>query len=156
MVNNALVQKMDTAALHGRVIANELTLLWHRMGLALGPANDMYLGQAEAFGISAATIFLIHYLSYYHHPIPTMTLQCFCDNLRVMTTLASMQQERIQCPNNTTNNDCNIYLEITATAIRCIGITFQYLHVQGHLDTKLDHQLTIAKQHNIDCDHFAK
>jgi len=47
------------------VIAHQSTPLWWGMGLAPGVVEDMYSGQAEAFGILAATTFLSHYISYY-------------------------------------------------------------------------------------------
>jgi len=124
------------------VIAHQPTLIWQGMGVAPGTAEDMYSGQAEAFGILAATIFLSHYISYYCNPIPAMQIQ---NNIGVVTTLANLQKDTIKHPNNTTANDHDIFLEITTTANNCTGITFQqYLHVQGHQDTKPHHQLTIV------------
>jgi len=59
-------------------------------------------------------------------------------------------------PNDTTNNDMDLYMEIHATATKCQHILFQYLHVKGHQDAKPNHQLTTSEQHNVDCDRCAK
>jgi len=59
-------------------------------------------------------------------------------------------------PNDTTNNDCNIYLAIADQVSQCTSITYQYLHVKGHQDKDPEQQLTTAEQHNVDCDHLAK
>jgi len=47
------------------VIAHEAVALWHRVGLAPGTSDDMYSGQAEAFGLLAALTFLQHYVASY-------------------------------------------------------------------------------------------
>jgi len=56
------------------------------------------------------------------------------------------------------NNDHDILLAITAVATRCSPVSLQYNHVKGHQDTKTDLQrpLTIAEQHNVECDKLAK
>jgi len=61
-----------------------------------------------------------------------------------------MQDNTIPQPNDTTNNDRDIYMEIHAIAIRCPSLHFQYYHVKGHQDKDLNWQLTIAKQYNAD------
>jgi len=101
------------------VIAQELTLLWHGMGLAPGPADDMYSGQAKAFGLLLAIIFLTSYILSFATQIPSTTVDCFCDNLGIITTLTQLQETTIVCPNNMTADDRDIFLEITATAARC-------------------------------------
>jgi len=59
-------------------------------------------------------------------------------------------------PNDSTNNNHNIYLEIAAQAAQCTTIEYRYVHVKGHQDKDPKHQLTIAKQHNVECDWLAK
>jgi len=39
------------------MLAQEMTPIWHGMGLAPGPATDMYSGQAESYGLLAALTF---------------------------------------------------------------------------------------------------
>jgi len=42
------------------VITHKATTLWKGVGVAPGPAEDIYLGQAEAFGLIAGLTFLQH------------------------------------------------------------------------------------------------
>jgi len=59
-------------------------------------------------------------------------------------------------PNDTTNDDRDIYLAIHETAKSCGPIKFQFWHVKGHQDADPNHQLTVEEQHNMDCDRLAK
>jgi len=70
-------------------------------------------------------------------------MECFCDNLGVITTLTNMQENSIVQPNDTTANDRDIYLEITAAATWCPLLSIQYLYVPSHQDTKATRPLTV-------------
>jgi len=83
-------------------------------------------------------------------------IQCYCNNLGIITTLNEMKTTTITCPNDTTKDDHNMYLEIAATAHRCKPIDLQFHHVQGHQDTKAHRPLTIPEQLNVKCDKKAK
>jgi len=85
------------------VIAKEVNPLWQGLGLAPSPIEDMYSGQAEAFGLLAALSILQYYLSCYP-PIPhKLTIPCYCDNLGIIMMLTTLMQDTIPCPNDTTN-----------------------------------------------------
>jgi len=88
--------------------------------------------------------------------LPDSTIQCFCDNLGVINTLTGLQNNDIICPNDTTNDDRDIYLAIQASAACYPQLSFQFLHVLGHQDAKPDHPLTIEEQHNVECDALTK
>jgi len=126
------------------------------MGLTPGPADDMYSGRAEAFGLLSAIIFLTSYISSFAIQIPPTTMDCFCDNLGIITTLTQLQETSIARPNDMTADDRDIFLEIKATAARCPRLTLQYLYVPGHQDTKSNKPLTVQEVHNVECDRLAK
>jgi len=87
LVSNASVQNNGQSGF-AWVIAKDATPLWHGLlGLAPGPAEDMYSGRAEAFGLFAAISFLQYYISCYQPTIPTTTIPC---NLGVVTMLNSL------------------------------------------------------------------
>jgi len=127
------------------------------MGLAPSTSNDMYSRQEEAFGLLAALTFLQHYVTSYG---PTQfrdsIINCYCDNLGIITMLTEMTTTTITCPNETTNNDHNVYLEIMATAQRCQPLEIHYFHVLRHQDKKANHPLTITEQLNVECNKNAK
>jgi len=126
------------------------------MGLAPGLLEDMYSGRVEAFGMYATLKFLQYYLTCYC-PLPnTSTINCFCDNLGVITTLASSPDYPAPRLNETTANDRDIYAAIHDVADKCPSTKFQYWHVKGHQDKDPKQQLTIPEQHNVDCDKLAK
>jgi len=82
-----------------------------------------------------------------------MTMDCFCNNLGVITMLTTMQETTISHPNDTTANDRDIYLEITATATQCTNLAIRYQYVPGHQDTKANRPLTtIQEYHNVEFD----
>ncbi len=116
----------------------------------------MYSGHMEAFGLLTAISFLQYYLSCYQPLLSATTVPCFCDNLGVITMLTTLQTTTSVRPNDTTNDDCNIYLAIHEAATQCLFIKFQYWHVKGHQDKDPKNHLTIAEQHNVDCDKLAK
>ncbi len=121
------------------VIAQQTTLLWRGLGLVPGPAEDMYSGRAEAFGLFAAIIFLQYYVSCYRPMIPATTIPCYCDNLGIITTLQTLTKNPSPRPNDTTNDDRNIYLAIQESAEQCPALHLQYWHVKGHQDNDLTH-----------------
>jgi len=73
LVSDASVQKSGHSSF-AWVIAQEVTPVWRGMGLALGPAQDMYSGRAEAFGLLAALTFVNYYLSCYDYSAPPTTI----------------------------------------------------------------------------------
>jgi len=156
IVSDASVQKSGQSRFVW-VIAEEHTPLWCGMGLAPGPEEDIYSGRAEAFGLLAAISFLTNYISQFDPPIPPTTVDCFCNNLGVIATLTAMQETTISRPNDTTADDHDIYLEITATVTRCTNLALSYQYVPGHQDTKANRPLTtIQEYHNMECDQLAK
>jgi len=67
----------------------------------------------EAFGMLVALMFLQHYVASYGSQAFTNTLiTCFCDNLGIITIISKMMKLSIIQPNNTTNNDKDVYLVI--------------------------------------------
>jgi len=62
----------------------------------------------------------------------------------------------VKRPNDTTNDDYDLYAEINAAAAQCRPIRLQYIHVKGHQDKYKDQPLTTEALHNIDCDNAAK
>jgi len=139
------------------VIAHDAVALWRGVGLAPGTSDDMYSRCAEAFGLLAALTFLQYYVASYG---PTQfhdsIVNCYCDNLGLITTLTEMTNTTITCLNETMNDDHNVCLEITATAQRCQPLEICYFHVLGHQDKKANRPLTITEQLNVECDKNAK
>jgi len=116
----------------------------------------MYSGHAKAFGLFAAMSFLQYHLSCYS-PLPLrQQVSCFCNNSGVITSVTDLLTNNITRPNDTTNDDRDIYLAIHETTKKCGMITFQFWHVKGHQDADSNHQLTVEEQHNMDCDQLAK
>ncbi len=83
-------------------------------------------------------------------------VSCHCDNSGVITSLQSLQSTSIIRPNETTNDDWDIYLAINKTAKQCQKLSFQYWYVKGHQDSDPNHLLMIEEQHNVDCDKLAR
>jgi len=111
IVSDASVQKDEQSGFMW-IITNENTKLWQGQGLAPGPAEDMHSGHAEAFGILAALTFFCSYIACYD-PLPDMTaIQCFCDNLGVITNIIDIQTSTILWPNDTMADDCDLLLAI--------------------------------------------
>jgi len=59
-------------------------------------------------------------------------------------------------PNDTTNDDRDVYLEISTLAKQCTPLLPQFLHVKGHQDQKANCPLTIWELYNINWDDRAK
>jgi len=138
------------------ILAGNHTMIWCRTGLAPGPAEDMYLGHAEVYGLLATTIFLSYYVSCYDVPLPSTNIKCYCDNIGIINTPCSLQTEQILWLNDTINDDRDIFLEIHANVTNSTALCYQYFHVKGHQDKDPKCQLTLAKQYNIKCDQIAK
>jgi len=155
IVSDASVQKNGQSGF-AWIIANEQVILWRGNGLAPGPSEDTYSGRAEAYGIFAALIFLRFYLTCYDHQIPAQPCTCYCDNSGVITNLTSMLTCTIRRPNDTTNDDYDLYVAILAEAKNCRPLRLHYIHVKGHQDQNKDTPLTIEAAHNVDCDNVAK
>jgi len=131
IVSNASMQK-DKQTGFAWVIAYQDTKLWMGVGIALGMAEDMHSGQAEAFAMLAVLIFMQHYVqSYSSEQFITSPLQCFCDNLGlVMNTMTVISQTMI-CPNDATNDDRDIYLAIIAAIQGCTPFTTSFFMSKG-------------------------
>ncbi len=130
IVSDTSVQKNGQSGF-AWIIANDHVILWHGHGLAPGPINDTYSGRTEAYGILAALTFLCFYLNCYVHQVPSQLITCYCNNSRVDTNLMSMKECVIVCPNDTTNNDHNLYAAITAEAAKMLAITHSIHSHQG-------------------------
>jgi len=155
IVSDASVQKCGHSGF-AWIIAQQDTTIWRGQGLAPGPADDMHSGRAEAFGLLAALMFLRHYVTCYD-PLPVDTaIKCFCDNLGVITNIISLQNGTIPRPNDTTNDDRDLYLALNSTISACYPLALQFLHVKGHQDEKANRPLTIEEILNIECDRLAK
>ncbi len=155
LVSDASVQNNGQSGF-AWVIAQDATPMWRGMGLAPGPTEDMYSGRAEAFGLYAAICFLQYYILCFQPLIPPTTISCYCDNLGVITMLTTLTTTSETRPNDTTNDDRDIYMAIKEAATICPALKFQYWHVKGHQDRDPKHPLTTEEQHNVDCDNFAK
>jgi len=155
LVSDASVQK-DGQSGFAWILAHHHATLWRGSGLAPGPAEDMHSGRAEAFGILAASQFLAYYVSCYDVQLPVTTIKCYCDNLGDITTLCTMQTETIPRPNDTTNDDRDVFMAIMAITEHTPKLRYNFHHVKGHQDKNPQHQLTLAEQYNVDCDRYAK
>jgi len=156
VVSDASVQKSKQSGF-AWTIAHGSRILWKGVGLAPGTAEDLYSGRAEAFGLIASLIFLRHYiLSYGQDRFHPSKLDCFCDNLGVITNVTKLLTPAIVRPNDTTNDDRDVYLAISTLATQCYPFQPSFLHVKGHQDARPNRPLTITEQHNVDCDRRAK
>jgi len=59
-------------------------------------------------------------------------------------------------PNDTTNDDRDIYMAICNAIVRCSPLQVQLFHVKGHQDKDPKRKLTLPELLNIECDHQAK
>jgi len=93
LVSDVSMQK-DKQSSFAWVIAHNTDTLWRGIGLAPGHANDIYLGQAKAFGLLAGLTFLQYYISCYKPESFTPSLlHCFCNNAGVITHVMDMVSE---------------------------------------------------------------
>jgi len=119
--------------------------------------DDLYSGQAEAFGLLTSLIFLRHYLaSYGQEQFTTSKLDCFCNNIDVITNVDILLAPAKPKPNDTTSDDRDIYIAISTLVLQCSPLQPRFLHVKGHQDAQANRPLTIIEQHNVDCDSRTK
>jgi len=155
IVSDASVQKNGQSGF-AWLIAHEQVILWRGHGLAPGPCDDTYSGRVEAYGILAALIFLHFYLMCYDHQFPAQSCNCYCNNSGVITNLTSMLTCIIGRPNDTTNDDYDLYVAILVEAKTCRPLWIHFIHVKGHQDKNKDTPLTVEAAHNVACDTAAK
>jgi len=156
VISDASVQKSKQSGF-AWTIANGSRTLWRGVGVAPGMEDDLYSGRAEAFGLIASLTFLSHYVaSYGPENFNTSKLDCFCDNLGVITNVTKLLTPDTTKPNDTTNDDWDVYTTISTLALQCSPLQPSFLHVKGHQDARPHRPLTIIEQHNVDCDHRAK
>jgi len=134
LVSNGSVQKNGQSGF-AWIFAHEMTQLSHGQELAPGPVEDMHSDRVEAFGLLTALTFLSYYLLCYTPLTTPTTLQCFCDNMGVITNIMLMQDSMINHPNNTTNDDQDLFLANVAIIPLCALLKLQFLHVLRHQDT---------------------
>ncbi len=156
LISDASVQKTKQSGF-AWIIAQGQCPLWRGTGLAPGPAEDIYSGRAEAFGLLAGLTFLHHYInSYEPKNFQTAPLNCYCDNAGVITNVKAQMTPSTIRPNDTTGNDRDLYLAISTMARRCTPLKASFIHVKGHQDKDPKRMLTVVEQYNIECDKHAK
>jgi len=139
------------------IIAHDNQKLWKGVGLAPGAAKDIYSGHAKAIGLLAALLFLMHYIeSYSKADFTNTSFNCFCDNISVITWSTEKINAPWMYPNDAITDDNDLYSVLASTIRCCAPANLQFLHVQGHQDTKANRPLTIVKQLNVECDQQAK
>ena len=156
LVSDASVQKNKQSSFAWVITCHE-TILWKGVGLAPGHHEDIYSGRAEAFGVLAALLFLQHYIkSYEPTQFTDSPLTCYCDNAGVINNVNDLLSIKITRPNDSTNDDRDVYLAISDAILKCCPLTTQLCHVKGHQDRDPKRKLTLPEQLNIDCDQQAK
>jgi len=156
LVSDASVQKNKQSGF-AWVITHGDTKLWTGVGLAPGDAEDMYSGRAEAFGVLAGLLFFHYYtLCYQQNVYQGTSLQCYCDNLGIITNVTDLRQCYAPRPNDTTADDHDVYAAICDAAKSCAPIRITFTHVKGHQDKNPNRQLTQTELLNIECDKRAK
>ncbi len=156
LISDASVQKNKQSGF-AWIIAHDDSPLWRGTGLAPGPAEDIYSGRAEAFGLLAGLTFLQHYIdSYGKTNFQNAPLHCYCDNAGVITNVKALLTPTTTRPNDTTDNDRDIYLAIRNATIRCNPLKVNFIHVKGHQDKNPKRALTVVENYNIECDKRAK
>jgi len=101
-------------------------------------------------------IFIQYYLSCYQTLPEATNMKCFCNNLGVITNIMTLLTSKVNCPNNTTNDNCDLTRAIADIVRRCHPLEMQLLYVKGHQDAKANQPLTLEEQHNVECDRLAK
>jgi len=156
LVSDASVQKNKQSSF-AWVITQDATPLWRGVGLAPGYAEDIYSGRAEAFGLFAALLFVQHYvISYGPTQFTDAPLKCYCDNAGVITNVTDLLAPHAKRPNDTTNDDRDVYLAIQETISHCSPLQIHLFHVKGHQDKDPKRKLTLLEMLNIECDRKAK
>jgi len=119
LVSDASIQNSKQSGFAWVITHNNMTL-WKGLGVAPGPAEDIYSGQAKAFGLIAGLTFLRHYVaSYKPTHFKAMPLHCHCNNLGMITNVTALLTPSITQPNDTTNNDWDVYVAIRTLALTC-------------------------------------
>jgi len=156
LVSDASVQNSKQSGF-AWVITHKATKLWRGVGIAPGPAEDIYSGRAEAFGLIAGLTFLKHYVdSYEPMNFQAAPLCCYCDNLGVITNVTDLLTTPSPQPNDTTADDWDVYATIAQLARECHPLELQVIHVKGHQDKDPKPVLTRVEQLNVECDCRAK
>jgi len=139
------------------IITCHETALWKGVGLTPGHADNIYSGRAEAFGLLAALLFLQYYItSYGPEHFTDSPLKCYCDNAGIITNVTDLLSHKLNQPNDTTQDDRDVYMAIKATISLCSPLPIQLFHVKGHQDKDPKRKLTLPEQLNIECDRQAK
>jgi len=139
------------------ILTNGEQNLWAGVGITPGTAEDMYSSQAEAFSVLAGLFFFNYYTACFPKTNDTHAqLQCFCDNLGIITNVTEMHKAMIQWLNDMTANDYDVYIAICQAAETCKHIQMSFNHVKGYQDKDPNRPLTYVKQLNVDCDCRAK
>jgi len=134
LVSDASVQKTKQSGFAWVISHNDVTL-WKGAGLAPGLAEDIYSGRAKASGLIAGLTFLKHYVSSYEHTCFKATLLCcYCNNLGVITNISALLKPLIMRPNDTTNDNWDVYMAIQTLALDCYPLQLWFFHVKGHQD----------------------
>jgi len=116
LISDASVQKSKQSGF-AWILAHGQSPLWRGVGLAPGPAADIYSGRAEAFGLLAGLTFLQHYIhSYGSQQFHATQLLCYCDNIGVITNVQKLLAPTHLRPNDTTDDDWDVYLAISNMA----------------------------------------
>jgi len=156
LISDASVQKTKQSGF-AWILAHGHRPLWRGVGLAPGPAADIYSGRAEAFGLLAGLTFLQYYIhSYGPQQFQATQLQCYCDNIGVITNVQKLFAPTHLRPNDTTGDDWDLYLTISNMARQCIPLRPIFIHVKGHQDKDPHRVLTVIEQYNVECDTRAK
>jgi len=156
LVSDASVQKNKQSSF-AWILTQENTPLWKGVGLAPGEAEDMYSGRAEAFGLLAGLLFIEHYIaSYEPAQFNDSPLKCFCDNAGVINNVSDLLSHSRVRPNDTTNDDRDVYIAIRDAISQCSPLQIQLFHVKGHQDKNPKRKLTLPEQLNVECDCLAK
>jgi len=143
IVSDASMQK-DKHSGFAWVIAHQDIKLWTGVGLSPGAVEDMHSGQAKAFGMLAALLFMQHYVnSYGPEQFTTRLLQCFCNILGLITNTMTMLSQTIVRPNDATNDDRDVYLAIVMAVQECKPFMAGFFHIRGHQDKDPKCHLTI-------------
>jgi len=83
-------------------------------------------------------------------------IQCFCNNLGVITNMSNLQNKTVKWPNNATNDNQEVYLAILQATQQYNPLQVSFTHVLGHQDKDPKQKLTTIEQFNVKCNWQAK
>jgi len=132
--------------------------LWIGAGTVPGTRRDAHSGRSEGYGLLSAMIFLKKYLqaTNYLPTILTRPIEGYCDNLRLIQLVKSMQTNTIPNPSQAITNDYDLTNEIFQT-IQRIPVKIILHHVKGHQDKNTQKEdLPYPAQLNMECDEQAR